>query len=48
MIFIIAFLYFPFMPDTKGFYTVGQYSVANTEIVKQTIVDMMTGDFSGK
>lgn len=46
-VFIISFLYFPFMPDSKGFYTVGQYSVANSEIIKQSITDMMTWDFTG-
>ena len=43
---ILAFLYFPFMPNTKWFYTVGQYSTANSEIIKQSIMDMMTWDFS--
>lgn len=48
LVFIIAFLYFPIMPNSKGFHTVGQFMSENGTVIKTTLVEMATGNFSGE
>lgn len=48
LVFIIAFLYYPIMPNAKGYHTVGQFFNDNANAIKTTMLEMATGNFSGE